>query len=37
MNENDVNGTLYFKNGIDNEVVLVNILRENFDILQNHA
>jgi len=37
LDENNVKDMLCFKNNVDDEVVLVNILRENFDILQNHT
>ena len=37
MDENDVEGMLCFKNSVDDKVILVNVLRENFDILQNYA
>jgi len=37
LDKDDVKNILHFKNGVDDEVVLANVLRENFDILQNHA
>ena len=37
LDENDIGSTLCFKNGVNNKIVLTNVLRENFDILQNYA
>jgi len=37
LDENDVEVMLCFKNSVNDEVVLANVLKENFDIFQNHA
>jgi len=37
LDEDDVKSILHFKNDVDDEVVLTNVLRENFDILRNYA
>ena len=37
LDKNDVKSTLCFKNDVNNVVVLVNVLRANSNILQNHA
>jgi len=37
LDENDVEGMLCSKNSVNDEVVLANVLKEYFDIFQNHA
>ena len=37
LNEYDVESEMSFKNSIDYEVVLVNILRKDVNLFQNHA